>query len=125
MSADAATVAKITRDGIDIEQKSTAIRDAHPDAVDDSNNVRETFVDDIADAETLLLEQWNILSTLDPFHIGVEAEEKIDLGGAISITPQVPSFTIVDPKTDLSKVARVRAFAYDLETERFAIEFIE
>lgn len=125
MGATTADISKFTRDGIDIEEKSTTIRDNYPDAADASDTAQETFVNTVADAETLLAERWAILSTIDALHMSLEVNEQLDIGGAITIAPQVPSFLIVDEKTGLSKVARMRAFAYDTESESFAVEVVE
>ena len=125
MAVSTTDLAKFTRDGTIIEEKSTAIRDAHIDAIDASKDFQETFVNSITHAEALQAERWAILSTIDPFHEGIEVEQALDLGRAIPIAPRVPSFTVVDRSRNINTVARCRALAYDLDTERFAVELLE
>lgn len=125
MPATAADIAAFTREGVDIEEADLTIKSAHRDAIDLGNQVQQTFVRDVGDAETLLAERFTLLSTIEPFHHAVEVDERLAIGTSIAVGPEVPNFRIVQDSKDIDVVARMRAFAYDTETDRMSVEVIE
>jgi len=127
MSALPADVARYTSDGVVVSTDKAigdAIKAAHSDAQDLGTGEIEMFFDDPADAAVLLNERFAYLSQIGPIHEGIEVEENLGLGSAISITPSVPKFRIVDESRLIDTEARVRAFARDMTTDRYSVEVL-
>jgi hypothetical protein len=119
-----ADVAKYTNDGVVVTSTNPAIKAEHVDARNSGAGEIEMFFDSEADAQILLDEKFTYLSKISPVHDGIEVEESLGLGTTVAIAPQVPSFRVVDESRQLDQVARVRAYAFDLATDRFSVEVI-
>lgn len=127
MPAVPADIGKYTNDGVIITSpinpaESAAIAAEHIDARYTTEAI-EMFFDTAADAQAMLDERFEYQSQVGPLHLGIEVAEAIDIGGAIPVAPQVPTFTVVDG--DITTVVRTRAYAQDMNTDRFSIEVIE
>ena len=125
MSALPADIAKYTKDGVVITNENAALRAAHNEADDRLGSPIEMFFDSVADGQAMLDEKFALLSKINPAHEGIEVEENLRLGQDIPIAPSVPCFRIVDEEREIDTVARVRAYAYETEQDRFSIEVIE
>lgn len=127
MSALPSDIARFTTDGIVIrapltQAASDAIKAEHVDAQDVGDGEIEMFFDNPADAQIMLNERFAILSRVDPVHIGIEVEESLRIGDAIAITPAVPRMRVIDAERGVDEIVRVRAFAHDMETDRYSVE---
>lgn len=125
MPATPADIARYTQDGIVVVTNSVtgaAIKAAHPDARDMGDTEFEFFFVSDAHAQAMLDEKFALTSAIDPDHVGVEVEEAIGIGVTIPIAPTVPSFRVIDDTHNLDSVSRVRSFANDTGTDRFALE---
>lgn len=129
MPADPADIALYTTDGIllvspTVDAVADAIKAAHINARSFADQEREMFFDDPADAQVLLDEAFDILSVVNPGSWGVELADSIGLGSTIPLTPTVPCLTVVDDPRAISTVVRVRAYATEMGTDRYAIELL-
>jgi len=125
MAASPVDIARFTKDGVVITVADEDIRDDHPDAVDEREVEIEMFFTQPSDGQAMLAEKHALRANVHPVHLGVEVDERLDLGGAIPLTPTVPCFQAVDALQDISVVARLRALAYELGQDRFSVEVIE
>lgn len=124
MSALPADIAKYTNDGVVITNENAALRAAHPEADDLLDQPVEMFFDTVADGQALLDEKFALLSQINPVHEGIEVDENLRLGQTIAIAPTVPCFRIVDEERGIDVVARTRAYAHEMASDRFSIEVI-
>lgn len=129
MAATPADIATFTTDGVLLTAPtnaavSAAIKGDNIDARTGADREIEMFYDLPADAQTALNERFAFLSLVNPPHLGIEVEEALDLGGAISITPAVPRFRCIDEALAVDVVLRTRAYAYDMNTDRFSVEVL-
>lgn len=129
MPALASDIALYTTDGIVVTSPADpavaeAIAAAHIDARSGEDREIEMFYDSAADAQAMLDERFSYLSKVNPAHIGIEVEEALDMGGAIALTPSVPTFQVVDSVLGVNVAARTRAYAHDMNTDRFSVEVL-
>lgn len=127
MPATPSDIARFTTDGVLLTAEDPAIKANHLDAEDGAASGRELemFYDDPADAQDMLDERFAILSQISAVHEGIEVEETLGIGTVIPLTPTVPCFQIVDEERGINTLARTRAFAYDLDTDRYSVEVLE
>lgn len=123
-------IAKFTTDGVVITSPAVpavgeAIKAAHIDAEDGDGSEIEMFYDSAADAQIMLDEKFVLRSKINPLHAGIEVEETLGIGVIIPISPVVPSFRCIDDSSEIDRVARLRAFAYETGSDRYSIEVIE
>lgn len=127
MTATPADIALYTNDGVVITAPdpttSSTIRAIFPDAPGSIDDVIESFCDNAADAQVLLNEKFSYVGAL-PVHEQVEVETDLGLGSTIPVTPQVPSFRVIDEGRGLNVVARVIVYAKNFTTDRYAVEVI-
>jgi tetrahydromethanopterin S-methyltransferase subunit B len=129
MPADPADIARYTTDGILVYSPADptdadALRALCPNAVSRIDQEIEMFFDSATDAQAMLDEAYAILSSVHPISVQVELAEDLGLGKAIALTPAVPVFTVVDSRIGLSAAARVRSYAYEMNTDRYALELL-
>jgi len=129
MAATPADIAKYTTDGVVVTSPtnpavSAAIAADHIDAINGADREIEMFFDSAADAQVLLDERFAYLSKINPVHVGIEVEEAIDIGGVIPVAPNVPTFRVVDDAINLDTLVRTRAYAQDMNTDRFSVEVL-
>jgi hypothetical protein len=126
MPALPADIARFTNDGIVVQSPAKAASDAlkaqHVDARGSADTEIEMFFDSSTGAQAMLDERFSYLGKVAPTHVGIEVQDTLGLGEQIPITPNVPSFLIVDG--DSATIARVRAYAYDMGTDRFSVEVL-
>ena len=120
-------IARYTTDGIVVtaptdQAVTDAIKADHIDAR--TGTEIEMFYDDAADGQWALNERFTYLRKVNPTHLGIEVQEAIELGSEIPLTPQVPSFRVVDPYLDVDVVARTRAYAHNMATDRFSVDVL-
>lgn len=125
MTATPADVARYTQDGFVLTAEDPAIKAAFGDAQDGGDREIEMFFDTVADAQLMLDERFALLSQASPIHEGIEVEESLGLGSDIPIAPVVPAVTVVDDTRAINTVARVRAYAYSGDTDRYSVEVLE
>jgi hypothetical protein len=128
MSATPADIAKLTTNGIVVTTDATAgntVKANHPEARDLGDTEIEMFFVDANHAQLLLNEKFAYLSQTKPLHEAVEVEERVGLGVTIPIAPTVPSFRVIDDSRNIDLVARTRAYAHDLGTDRFSVELLK
>lgn len=125
MPAQPADIARYTTDGVVITASDDELRQDHVEAIDGLNEPIEMFFDDVESGQTVLNERFSLLSRINAVHEGIEVEERLELGSEILLTPNVPSFRIIDPSRGIDKVARLRAFSYEAEMDRFSVEVVE
>ena len=114
----------MTSDGVVLSRVDTALRAAHPNAVDQGATEREYFFDSEADTAVMLDEYWNWRKTPGRIHEAIEVDATFGLGTSIAITPAVPQMTVVDDSRSINVLARVRAFAADYTIERHSVELL-
>lgn len=129
MSALPGDIAAYTTDGVLLTSPtnpavSAAIAADNIDAKSSGTSEVLMFFDNAADGQTYLDERFAYLSRVNPLHLGIEVEEALDIGGAILLTPAVPTFIAVDRDRNMSTVVRTRAYAYDMGTDRFSLEVL-
>src|SRR6478752_9976829 len=118
MTATPADVAKYTSDGILLTKELASIKTNHLDAQESGDTEIEMFFENSAHGQVLLDERFAILSQASALHEGIEVDDTLGLGNTIPIAPTVPCLRVVDGERGIDEVARVRAFAYDGETDR-------
>lgn len=128
MPALPADIARYTTDGIVVTAPtSQAVTDAikadHIDARTTTTEI-EMFYDLASDAQWAIDERFSYQRKVNPVHLGIEVEEAIALGADIPLTPTVPSFRVVDPYLQVDEVARTRAYANNMATDRFSVEVL-
>jgi hypothetical protein len=103
---------------------SAAIKTANPGAVSEDTEI-ESFFDTAADAQVLLDERFNWRSVGGRPFEQIEFDTSLGLGTLIAITPAAPTVTISDAKRNINAVVcKVRGYAIDFSTERFAVEIV-
>lgn len=120
-------IARYTTDGIVVtaptDQAATdAIKADHIDARTTSEI--PMFYDNPADGQWAIDERFSYLRKVNPTHLGIEVDEAIELGDTIPLTPAVPTFRVVDPYLDIDVLARTRAYAHNMATDRFSVEVL-
>ena len=130
MVAVPADIARFTNDGILVTSPrnagvSAAIQAEHVDARGMDGREIEMFYDDAVDAQFYLDERFGFLSRTDPLHVSVEVEESLGIGDTVPIAPLVPAFRAIDATTKTDVIARTRAYAQDMSTDRFGVELLE
>jgi hypothetical protein len=127
MAATVADIALYTTDGVVLTAPadpavSAAIKADNIDAKDSGDREIEMFFDNTADGQVLLNERFTYLSKVNPLHLGIEVSEALGMGDTIPLTPAVPTFRIVDDSLRVNVLARTRAYAHDMATDRFSVE---
>ena len=130
MAATPADIARYTTDGVLVTSPldpatSQAIAAAHIDARNGINNEIEMFYDTAADTQAALDEIFALLSQVNPAYLAVELDETIGLGSSIALAPRVPTIGVVDLAAGVMLGLRVRAFASEMGTDRFAVELLQ
>lgn len=125
MPALPSDISRFTTDGVVITKENTAIRDMHPDAVDNGDKEIEMFYDSAADTEAMLNEKFTLMSKVNPAHEAIEVDESLGIGTTIPIAPTIPCYRVIDDERELDVVARTRAIAYETGSDRHSIEVIE
>jgi hypothetical protein len=129
MPATPADIAAYTADGVVITSPaspaaSAAIRVADPTARDLGESEIPMFFDNISDAQALLDEKFAFVSKIAPIHEGIEVEESLGLGRAVSILPSVPKFRVIDASRSIDLVATMRAYSFNMGSGRFSVEVL-
>lgn len=124
MPASASDIAKFTTDGIVVTSSNSAILTAHPEAVDQGDDVIEMFFDNAADALVVLNERFGLLSQINGAHEAVVVEESLGLGSTISVTSITPSFRVIDEERMLDTTLRTRAYAYEAGSDQYSVELM-
>lgn len=129
MSAIPGDIALYTTDGVLLTSPvdpavSAAIAADNIDAKSSGTSEIVMFYDSAVDGQIYLDERFAYLSKVNPVHLGIEIDEALDLGGAIALTPHVPTFQVVDRDANFNALARTRAYAHDMATDRFSIEVL-
>lgn len=123
MTADPATIAKYTRDGVLLVVQNDALKAQNPNALDGGEII--SFFRYEADAQVLLNERADILGRVNGLHDAVEVTAELGIGTRIPVVPVVPSIRLIDEKRDIDVTARTRASAYDMNTDRYSLEMIQ
>lgn len=128
MPALPADIARYTTDGLVVTAPldpavTAAIKADHIDARTNPTEI-EMFYDLASDAQWAIDERFSYQRKVNPVHLGIEVDEAIALGSDIALTPTVPSFRIVDPYLQVDEVARTRAYAQNMATDRFSVEVL-
>lgn len=129
MSALPGDIALYTTDGVLLTSPvdpavSAAIAADNIDAKSSGTSEVVMFFDNASDGQIYLDERFSYQSKVNPAHIGIEIEDIIDLGGSIPLTPNVPTFTVVDSDINFTATVRTRAYAQDMGTDRFSVEVL-
>lgn len=127
MAATPADAAKYTNDGVPIYTDAVAgaaIRAAHPDAIDGTQNEIEMYFVDPNQALAMLNEQFAIRSSIGPPHVSVEVEESLDLATVTPIAPTIPSYRAIDDTANLDSTLRTLSFAHDCSGDRFSVDLM-
>lgn len=128
MAADPTDIALYTTDGV-LQYSpanpvtAAAIKAAHIDARDLSSSEIEQFCS-AADGQALLDEAFAIVGLVNPQLFGVEVADTLGLGAALPIVPHVPCFNIVDDPRGVHVTCRVRAYAAEYGSDRYAVELL-
>lgn len=125
MTATPAAVAKYTSDGIMLTKELASIKTNQIDAQESGDTEVEMFFDLAANGQTLLDERFAILSQISGLHEGIEVEDSLGLGTTIPLTPSVPCVRVIDDSRSIDEVVRVRALAYDGQTDRYSLEVLK
>lgn len=122
MVATAARIALSLNDGVVLSKVDATLKAEHPNAVSQDSEL-ETFFDTAADAQVLLDERWQWKSSLGRAREMIEFDSGLNLGTSVAVTPAVPTITVTDEKRGIiAQVAKIRAYAIDYNTERYAVE---
>lgn len=120
MAATPADIGKYTNDGETVTYQDLALKAANPNARDLGEIV--TFFRFTADTQAMLTEKQNILARVGVLHETIEVDEALGVGSAVAVTPQVPTFRLVDETRDLDSLAVCGAVALDMTTDRYSLE---
>lgn len=124
MVATPARIALSVNDGVLLTKADPTIKDNNFNAVSDDNEI-EAFFDDPVDAQVLLDERWNWKSVAGRPHEQIEFDSSLNLGTTVAVTPAAPTVTISDAdRAILAVVTKVRGYAIDYTTERYAVELV-
>ena len=124
MPATPARVALSLNDGVLLSKVDTALKDEHPNAVGEDNEI-ESFFDARADAQVLLDERWAWKSAVGRPRELLEFTTGFGLGTSVALTPALPRMTITDEtRAILAASVIVRAYAVDYNSERYAAELV-
>lgn len=101
-----------------------AVLVSYPRAQDGFEDVRESFFDNVADAQVLVNELATILCTAPRRHEAAELSDLVKLGDEIPLTPTVPRARMVDKLSQLDRTMPIKGFSVDFQTERNSVEAI-
>lgn len=121
MPATVARIAISINDGFVLSKVDATTKANHPNAAGDDSEI-ESFFDNAVDAQVLLDERWAWKSAVGRAREQIEVDSDIGLGTTISVTPAVPTVTVIDEDRGLNTVAMVRGYAIDYNTDRYGIE---
>lgn len=122
MAATPSDIAKYTQNGVTDTALDTTIRDRYPNAVDQGET--DTFFRLRTDAAVLLAERDGLIMNDPGPHEALELEDTLGLGSTVPVTPNVPTYTIVDDDRGISALLRVRGYALDMNVDRYSVEFV-
>jgi hypothetical protein len=120
MSADPLDIAKYTNDGVTVTFQDLALKATHPHAKDLGEI--NTFFRYEADAQAMLNERSALQAQVGVLHETIEVDEALGVGSALPITPQVPTFRVVDETRGLDALARTMAVSFDMTVDRYSLE---
>lgn len=124
MAATPARIAISLNDGVLLSRVDATVKANDPGATSDDSEI-ESFFDTAADAQVLLDERFNWKSVGGRPHDQVEFDSTLGLGTTQAITPAAPTITITDASRNIAAtVAKIRAYAIDYTTERYAVEIV-
>ena len=130
MAANALDIARYTTNGVLVVSPtnpaiSQAIAGTFVDAQDGTETEIEHFFDNEADSQVLLDETFGIVSRIAPTYLALELADTLGVGTSVPIAPLVPTGRLVDERTGLNRIVRIRAYAVDYGTDRYSVEVIE
>lgn len=124
MPATPARVAIALNDGVLLSRADPTIKAANYNAVSNDTEI-ESFFDLATDAQAVLDERWAWQSVAGRPREQVEVDSSFNLGTKIALAPKVPTITLTDTSRSIVGVAcKVRAYAIDYNSERYAVELI-
>ncbi len=94
MAATPAAIALYTNDGETVTYLDTALKAANP-AAKDLGEI-PTFFRFTADTQAMLTEKQNLLARVGVVDDAIEVDEMLGVGNTVPVTPQVPTFEIID-----------------------------
>jgi hypothetical protein len=129
VSALPGDIALYTTDGVLLTSPvdpavSAAIAADNIDAKSSGTSEVIMFFDNASDGQIYLDERFSYQSKVNPAHLGIEIEDILPLGDTIALTPNVPTFTVIDRDINFISTVRTRAYAHDMGTDRFSIEVL-
>lgn len=122
MPANPTDIAKYTQDGELLTYQDGALKTAHPIAKDQGEI--PTYFRYSSDAALALAERGVLLGQVGKLHDAIEVDRSLGIGSAITVSPQAPTFTLIDDTRNLNAPGRLRAVVTDFENERFSVEMI-
>lgn len=129
MPATPTDIALYTVDGVVVTSPTSpsvglAIQAADPAARDLGDTEIPMFFDNASDAQAMLDEKFGVVSQIYPVHEGIELDDTLGLGRSIALAPAVPTFRIVDESRQIDAVARLRAYSWNMDSNRFSVEVL-
>lgn len=121
MTATSADVARFTNDGVLLTARDTAIRDQNAGSEDLSDEII-TFFDNEEAGQAMLDERFALVSMLGRMHEAIEIEDNMGLGLTLPIVPFIPHFYVIDESRALAGRAALRAYSFDHNNDRYALE---
>lgn len=122
-TADPARIRRIRREAVYARFSDPAILAAHPTAQDGFDQVRESFCDDVDDAQFFIDELADNIA-VPRGHEAAEADTPLSIGKDVPIEPALPRARMVDKSIALDAEQTVKALSVDFHTDRNSIETI-
>jgi|SRR5882672_36290 len=126
MPALPADIAQFTNDGVVVTSPTDpTITDLISSNFIDAQHTQdplEVFFDNAADAQLLLDERFLYQKEGGPVHVGIEVDDGLTLGLTTDVVPTVPTVQVYDEPHKIATLARVRGYALNMETDKYAIE---
>lgn len=124
MPANPTDIARYTSDGALITLKNEALKDTDPNAQDAGDRELAMFFDSSTHGQIIANELFAFVSAVSRPHEGVEIEDGLGLGSTVPVFPKAPRVHITDPSRLIDTSAVIRAYAFDMSSDRYALELV-
>jgi hypothetical protein len=122
--ATSARIRRIRRDSEFARVVAPGILAVRPDANDGFSSVRESFFDNVADAQVLLEELHDGALGFSRANEGAETDTPIKLGDDVPMTPALPQVHMIDGLANFDRVMIIKGLAVDHNSQRNSVEAI-
>lgn len=121
MPATSDDVARFTSDGLLLTRTDQPTRDRYRAA---QEMELETFFVSDAGGKAMLEERFALLAMPTRLHEAIEISDNLGLGTSEPVAPRIPAFDVVDESRALAGRGVIRAYTFDHNTDRYAVELV-